>query len=73
MSSTHFAFLRTLLLSTRDDTSCRRNVKRDRRLLSARSPKNIKTEKLQKALISGSIINVKYSSFRVILVDIECA
>jgi hypothetical protein len=32
MSSTHFACVRTLLSPTRDDTSCRRDVKRDRRL-----------------------------------------
>ncbi len=32
MSSTHIACLRILLVSTRDDTSRKKNVKRDRRL-----------------------------------------
>jgi tetrahydromethanopterin S-methyltransferase subunit D len=32
-----------------------------------------KSQKLQKALLSGLIINVKYRSFCVILAGIECA
>jgi hypothetical protein len=35
MSFTHFAFLRNLILSITDDMSCKKNVKRDRRLISA--------------------------------------
>ncbi len=42
-------------------------------MFSVRSPKNIKTEKPQKALISDLIINVKYRSFWVILIEIESA
>jgi hypothetical protein len=42
-------------------------------MLNARSSKNIKTEKSQKAFISDLIINVKYRMFWVILIEIESA